>query len=173
MNDFNKILEQYDIKFIDKQTVTIEDLHEMKKQGISTETFLSFFGKKYDYLFHGSRNDISFGEQIKSKTGVIFASDKPAIAILKAIFLNNAKNLGYPLNLLEDNSNLILVIDEPQKDTMGEQGYVYIISNKEGFKKDSTSNWQYYKEIKGGDGVSFIKKIEIEKSDLKYSVEIK
>jgi len=24
MNDFNKILEQYDIKFIDKQTVTIE-----------------------------------------------------------------------------------------------------------------------------------------------------
>lgn len=168
-----KLLERYDARFTDEQDITFEDLAEMKKEGISTETFLNFLGKKYGYLFHGSRNDIPIAEQIRSSNrGVVFASNDPAISILKAIYLNNAKNLGYPLNIMEDKSNLKLVIDKPKEDTIGEQGYVYIIADKEGFEKDPNSNWQYSKKVREGEGIDFIKRVQVERSDFVYPVEI-
>lgn len=165
-----ELLEQYDTEFSDKQNITPADLSEMKEKGISTEMFLDFLGKKYRYLFHGSRNDISLSEQIKSSEGgKVFASSSPAIAILKALYHNNAKNLGYPLNLAEDNSNLTLIVDGPQEDTIGEQGYVYIIPNTDAFEKDPDSNWQYSSKT----GVTFLKRVQVGKDDFKYPVEIK
>lgn len=168
----NDLLEQYNITFLSKQDITLEDLVEMKKKGISTEMFLDFLGQKNNYLFHGSRNDIPFAEQITSPSGNIFATDEPAIAILKALYLNNAKNLGYPMHLAKDKSNMKLVIDTPKENTIGERGYIYIISNSKDFKKDPNSNWQYLKQTGDDDGVSFVKKIQVEKSDFKYPVNI-
>lgn len=163
-------LEQYDTEFSDKQDITLTDLSEMKENGISIEMFLEFLRKKHGYLFHGSRNDIPFSGQIKpSEEGKVFASSNPAIAILKALYRNNAKNLCYPLNLAENNSNLILIVDGPQEDTIGEHGYVYIISDADAFEKDSDSNWQYSSKT----GSTFSKRVQIEKDDFKYPVEIK
>lgn len=165
-----ELLEQYDTEFSDKQDITLADLFEMKEKGISTEMLLDFLGNKYGYLFHGSRNDIPFSEQIESSEGgKVFASSSPAIAILKALYRNNAKNLGYPLNLAEGNSNLTLVVDEPKTDTIGERGYVYIIPSTDVFEKDSSSNWQYSSEI----DVDFTKRVQVEKDDFKYPVEIR
>ena len=165
-----ELLEQYDAEFSDKQDITLTDLSEMKERGISTEMFLDFLGNKYDYLFHGSRNDIPFSEQIKSpEEGKIFTSSSPAIAILKSLYRNNAKNLGYPLNLAEDNSNLTLVVDGPQTDTVGERGYVYIIPNADAFEKDPDSNWQYSSKT----GADFLKRVQVERDDFKYPVEIR
>jgi len=167
----DELLERYDMKFTDKQDITLTDLQEMKEKGVTTEMLLNFLEKKYNYLFHGSRNDIPFTEKLlSSEKGKIFASSNPAIAILKAIYLNNAKNLGYPLNLAEDNSNLTLVVNEPKEGTVGEQGYVYIVSDKDSFEEDSNSNWQYFSKEKE---VSFVKKIQVEKDDFKYPVIIK
>jgi len=165
-----ELLEQYDAKFVDKQDISLEDLTEMKEKGISTEMFLSFLEKRHDYLFHGSRNNIPFTENLRSsEEGKVFASSNPAIAILKAIYRNNAKNLGYPMNLAENNSNLTLVINEPQEDTVGEQGYVYIISNTDDFEKDPNSNWQYFSK---NNEIPFVRKVQVEKSDFKYPVAI-
>ena len=168
------LLEQFDIKFTDKQEITLSYSAEMKSKGISTEMFLNFIGKRYGYLFHGSRNEIPFGEKIISKSGrgTIFASSDSAIAILRAIYLNNAENLGYPMFLDRDNSNLILEIDKPQPDTIGEHGYVYVIPNGEGLEQDQKSNWQYSKKASDNVGISFIKKVEIDAKDFKYPVEI-
>ena len=164
------MLKQYDAEFSDKQDITLSDLSEMKEKGLSTEMFLDFLGKKYGYLFHGSRNDIPFTEQIKSsKGGEVFVSSSSSIAILKALYRNNAKNLGYPLNLTENNSNLTLIIDGPQRDTIGERGYVYIISDTGSFEKDLSSNWQYSSKT----DVTFLKRVQVEKNDFKYPVEIK
>lgn len=165
-----ELLERYDAEFSDKQDISLEDLSEMKEKGISTEMLLDFLGSKYGYIFHGSRNDIPFSEQIESSNGgKVFASKSPAIAILKALYRNNAQNLGYPLNLAEDNSNLILIVDGPQADTVGERGYVYVIPNTDAFKKSPDSNWQYSSET----GTKFLKRIQVEKNDFKYPMEIR
>jgi hypothetical protein len=168
-----ELLERYNERFADKKDITLKDLSEMKESGISTEMFLEFLQEKYDYLFHGSRNEISFADGVKPlKDGVIFASDNPSVAILKAIYRNNAKNLGYPLNLMEDKSNMVLVIDEPREDTIGEKGYVYVISDKTGFKRDPNSNWQYLKENTAEENTPFVKRVEVERADFKYPVQV-
>jgi hypothetical protein len=91
-------LQKYCKDFANMEHITLDDMARMKAEGISTEMFLNAIGETCCYLFHGSRNDIPFGEKIISKRrDVVFASSKPVIAILKAIYLNNAKNLGVPV----------------------------------------------------------------------------
>jgi hypothetical protein len=162
-----ELLEQFDAKFADKRTITRTDTREMKEKGITIEAFLSYVGKKHMYLFHGSRVDIPFTDTLHTNGGKVIASSNPAIAIMKAIYLNNAKNLGYPLNLDNDNANLSLKIDGPQVDTVGEQGYVYI-TDAEGFIPDPNSNWQYSKE--GSSPI--IKRVEVDKNDFAYPVRV-
>jgi hypothetical protein len=153
-------------RFLNKKEITIEDLKEMKESGISLESYLEYLKEKYNYLFHGSRNDISSEDGIKGD--VIFSSSNPAVAILKALYLNNAKNLGYPMNLERDNSNMVLTISEPRSDTIGNQGFVYVLDSVS-FDKDSSSNWQHTAKEQE---VPFIQKIEVTADDFKYPVEI-
>ncbi len=161
------LLEHFDAKFIDKQEITREDVAEMKDRGITVEKFLGFIGKNYGYLFHGSRMEIPFTDTLQTSGGKVFASSNPAIAIMKAIYLNNAKNLGYPLHVDEDNANLALQIDGPQVNTIGELGYVYVVS-AEGFIPDPNSNWQYSR----ADSASFVKRVQIGRDDFKYPVRV-
>ncbi|MEK7463687.1 MAG: hypothetical protein AAB610_01000 [Patescibacteria group bacterium] len=171
--DSRQILERFYMLFSDKEEITLEDLSKLKEQGITTENFLDYLSEKYNFLFHGSRNNLSFSEQITSQgRGVLFASSDPAIAILKAIYLNNAKNLSYPMNVIDNRSNLVLTIEGPEEDTIGDTGYVYLIENSEEFEKDANSNWQYSKKDQDGKGTKFVKKIQIEKSDFLYPVNI-
>jgi hypothetical protein len=164
-------LQKYCKDFANMEHITLDDMARMKAEGISTEIFLNALGETHNYLFHGSRNDIPFGEKIISKRrDVVFASSKPVIAILKAIYLNNAKNLGYPLVLDNENKNLTLVITEAKEDTVGEKGYVYCVEDKTGFEKDPRSNWQFSKGIERDGGVPFVRKIEVEKKDFDYPV---
>jgi hypothetical protein len=166
-------LEHFEKVFREKEDITLQDLAEMKQRGISTEKFLNYLHKKYGYLFHGSRSDISIGDKIKSLSrDVVFASSDPSIAILKAIYLNNADNLGYPMQITESKDNLVLEIEGPKSDTVGEKGFVYIISDTADFTPDPNSNWQYAKNDSNKGGVPFLKRIEIEKSDFVYPVTI-
>jgi hypothetical protein len=168
------VLEHFEKLFREKEDITLQDLSKMKKLGISTEKFLTYLHKKHKILFHGSRAKISIGDKIKSiSRDVVFASSDPAIAILKAIYLNNAGNLGYPMQITENRDNLALEIEGPKSDTIGEKGFVYIISDTADFESDPNSNWQFAKNDTEKIGVPFLKRIEVEKSDFNYPVKIK
>lgn len=166
-------LEYFDEFFKEKQHITLEDLSEMKKSGISTENFLAYLRQKYGYLFHGSRADMPTDSTIHSQSrDVIYASSDPVIAILKSIYLNNAENLGYPMTIDGSRDNLALEIKGPKPDTVGEKGYVYVISDTKSFEQDPESSWQYVQRDPDKTGVPYLKKVEIERDDFKYPVTI-
>ncbi len=170
----NFSLEYFDKIFEEKDDITLEDLSIMKEAGITTEQFLNYLREIKGVLFHGSRANIPLDSKINSGSREkVYASSDPAIAILKSIYLNNATNLGYPMFINDSRSNFILEIVDPKPDTEGNSGYVYVISDTQNFEADQGSNWQYSKQDPAKDGVSFLKKFEIERDDFKYPVVIK
>lgn len=160
---------KYKEKFSNIKEIALEDLEEMKDNGVSIEEFLNFINKEKDYLFHGSRVKLDEDDKIKSREGKIYASDNPAIAILKAIYSNRGANLRYPVVISEEYP-LELLVNGANDNTVGENGYVYLIQKDIGFKSTRKGSFEYIKEYSEE---SFIKRFEVETSDFKYPVDIR
>jgi hypothetical protein len=158
--------EYFEEQFKNKKELSLEDLKEMKESGITLENYLNYLHKTKGYLFHGSRTDIPLEEEITGD--IVYASSKPEVAILKALYKNNAENLGYPMNIEPDGSNMRLVIDKPKEDTEGESGFIYVLEDSD-FEKDENSNWQHKSNRK----VPCLQKIAVEPEDFNYPVEIR
>jgi len=70
-NGFNitkkeSLLFEYMEKFSDRNEISLEDLVEMKEKGVTTEDLLNFIGTKSNFLFHGSRVELSEDDKITS-----------------------------------------------------------------------------------------------------------
>lgn len=98
------------------------------------------------YLFHGSR--MLFGNVINpGRDGFVYATNNPAIAIMKAVYSNvNCINLGYP-NFISKKNPLELHIKGINDNTIGEYGWVYLIkldnSNINDFVNEPIGSWQF------------------------------
>jgi hypothetical protein len=141
---------------------------------MTKEELLWGFRRERGCLFHGSWIRIPYGHKLVSPVrGEVFASSDPAIAILKAVFRNNARNLGYPMFIEEDRNNLKLEILGPKSDTIVGHGYVYVIDDASGFVRDPNSNWQYSRRVASQEGVSFSRRIAVTIADFPYLVEVR
>lgn len=163
-----KLLTDYDKKFADTTEISLQDLREMKEHDISVEEFLDFLIKKHGYLLHGSREKISAQKGLRANLHKIYATDRAAIAIMRAIYSNRESMLEYPYTI-DESSPLELVIHNQNPHTIGEKGYIYVLPRTDDFINDPPKSWQY---IKNGNDENFLKRIEVEKRDFKYSVKI-
>jgi hypothetical protein len=162
-------LDKYASAFADKKEITLDDLREMKEQGVTLEQYLGILKSKRGCFFHGSPTKIGLEQGIRPAKEKIFATDEPAVAIMKAIYSNvGVESLNYPY-VISERTPMKLEIEGVQPNTIGEKGYIYVINEKEGFQNEPKGSWQY---IKKGEN-EFVQCIEVEKSDFKYPVEIK
>lgn len=147
--------------------ITLEHLNQLKENGISTEDFLDHICREHSLLLHGSINEIPDGK-LKPNKGRIYATDKPAIAILKSLYSNKGAKLQYPY-FIDEHSPLKLKIENLSQSGIigGERGFVYVV-NGDGFVNEPEGSWQYYKET---GQMPFEIIIETEKGDFKYPVE--
>ena len=146
-----ELLKQYDLRFSDKQEITF---------------------KEHACLLHGSRNLIPFEEGIVSSSREkIFATNNASVAIIKAIFsAKGLRNLGYHLGGSGEQS--VTIEGEPTQGTVGEKGYVYVVSDVEGFSNDGTQGrTEFTKSAKKGEAVHYSKMIEVEKRDFNYPID--
>lgn len=147
--------------------ISLEQLHELKEKGITTENFLDYLCQKQGVLLHGSINEIG-GDRLKSGWKKIFASNKSSIAIMRSLYSNINVNLEYPYFFDKDNPLVLKVHTPPSgKFISKENGYVYIV-NSEGFQNEPKGSWQFLKKV---DELEFGIIVEIEKADFKYPVE--
>lgn len=82
--------------------ISLKDLQELKKVGVTTENFLDYLCQKHRLLLHGSIHKIS-GDKLKSSKRIIFASNKAAIAIMKSLYSGENVNLEYRYFITEKN----------------------------------------------------------------------
>lgn len=172
-----EVMESFYKKFFDNpekevKRITLEQLQELKEQGITTENFLDYLCKTKGILLHGSIHEINEGK-LKSDSGKIFAANKSAIAIMKSLYSNKVENqninLEYPYSINADNP-LILKIHTPPngKFIHKKNGYIYIV-NGDGFKNEPEGSWQFIKEA---EEIEFSIVVETEDYDFKYPVEL-
>lgn len=119
------------------------------------------------FLLHGSRIEIKNGF-IEPNEGKVFATNNYEIAIMKSIV--SSKDLIYPglvyPYFIHKNSPIELHIYGMNEDTIGANGFIYVI-DKEGFKNEPKGSWQY---ILDDNSVPIIKKIKTSKDDLKIPI---
>lgn len=146
--------------------ITLEDLRELKEQGITTEQFLNHVSAKCNYLFHGSQENI---DVLKSHQGKVFASDTAAIAIMRSVYSNKGAELIYPY-IVDDAHPLAIKIKvaEDSDYISSDKGFVYCV-DKNGFKNEPEGSWQYIKEDEDSD---IMLSVETEKEDFGYPVEV-
>lgn len=172
-----ELMESFYKKFFDTpeqgiKRITLEQLRELKEQGITTESFLDYLCQKHGVLLHGSIIEIN-SNKLKANLGKIFAANKSAIAIMKSLYSNKAENqninLEYPYSIDADNP-LILKIHTPPngKFIHKENGYIYVV-NGDGFKNEPEGSWQFIKEA---DELEFSIVVETENNDFEYPVEL-
>lgn len=147
--------------------ISLEQLQELKEEGITTENFLDYLCQKNGLLLHGSIHEIA-DDRLKSDWKKIFASNKSAIAIMRSLYSNVNVHLEYPYFFDKDNPLVLKVHTPPSgKFISKEKGFVYIVSG-EGFRNEPEGSWQFIKET---DEIEFGMIIETEKDDFKYPVE--
>lgn len=148
--------------------ITIEDLRELKEKEISVEQFLNWLCQKQNALLHGSVFEIKNGV-VQSQDHKVYATDSPAIAILKSVYTNVGANLEYPY-FITDKEPLQLKIHTPldREDVSVEQGFVYVL-DREGFENEPEGSWQF---VAHSNRIGFSAIIETTKGDFEYPVEI-
>jgi len=175
MKNKENILFDFVKKNFSKNTITLKSLKRLKDNDISTECFLNFLNKKYNYFFHGSTTFIRVGENIKGDEK-IFLTNESSIAILKALFSNRNAILCYPY-FINKKHPLELVIEKRKgylkKKTIAKKGYIYVISSSIKTKNEPKKSWQYVIEKNTRIGIPFIKKIKTERKDFLYPIKIK
>ena len=152
---------------------TIPDIvRELNRLGHTKEYILDSLVRNHEVLLHGSRVDIQGNHLRPNQKDEIFATNLGCIAILKAIFSNiglkRPKGLGYSYYVPDE--PLILKIHGIQKNTIGNKGFVYIITDKSGFhntRQRGRETWEY---VKYHEDVSFSFRLEIERKDFTYPV---
>lgn len=125
--------------------------------------------KHNNVLLHGSRVNVSVSFLRPNRNGEVFATNDARIAILKAIFSNRglkSPGLEYPYYINERNP-LTLRIHGINNNTIGDIGFVYIISDIGGFVNTPQGSWQY---VKKNENVPFSDRLEILRSDFTYPV---
>lgn len=148
--------------------ITLEELKELKKSGVTLEKFLDYFCQKYGFLLHGSIHKIS-DDKLISQRGEIFATNKAAIAIMRSLYSNVGVCLEYPFKI-DKKHPLILKIHTPSNGQFikKDKGYIYIV-RKENFINYPLGSWQFINKSKE---VKFLLIVETENEDFKYPVEI-
>ncbi len=131
------------------------------------EKLLKHLVRDKNCLLHGSREDITDGHLISSLNGEIFATDNPAIAILKAIFSNKNAELVYPYFIIPLLSPLKLEIYLSHEDTIGERGFVYVINDTRSFVNRPKFSWQYVSNL---NKIVYVDKVEVKRSNFRYPV---
>jgi hypothetical protein len=147
--------------------ITKKELEEIEKHNYTVEILLQYLATAHKYLLHGSRTNIK--DNFLKSENVIFGTFNSKIAIMKAIVSNNTsktEGLEYPFHLNQDNP-LIVKIHGIKKNTIGNEGFVYIIKDTDGFVNEPKGSWQY---IKKSNKVKFVAKIFIERNDLKCPI---
>lgn len=168
-----KLMEDFYKKYFETQTkglrkISLDNLKELKKGGVSTEQFLDYLCQSHGFLLHGSIHEIH-DDKLKSQYKKIFVANKSAIAIMRSVYSNIDVNLGYPYFIRED-SPLELEIHTPPdgKFVSVDRGFVYIVDAID-FKNDPEGSWQFVKEE---DEIKFHTVVETEKDDFKYPVKV-
>ena len=120
--------------------ISLQELEELKKREISTEKFLNYIHQKHGVLFHGSVYKIS-GNQLRPHHNRVFATDNPAIAIMRSIYSNIGVILEYP-DFINEENKLVLKIHTPKNGDFIKTniGFIYIL-NKIGFENKPESSW--------------------------------
>ena len=141
----------------------------LKSSGRTKEYILNYLVKHNKVILHGSRVDVSSSFLRPNRNGKVFATNDARIAILKAIFSNRelqSPGLEYPYFINERNP-LTLRIHGINKETIGDIGFVYIISEIVGFVNTPQGSWQY---VKKKESVPFSDRLDILRSDFIYPV---
>lgn len=141
----------------------------LESSGHTKEYILNYLAKHNNVLLHGSRVNISSSFLRSSQNGKVFATNDARIAILKAIFSNRGlkpPGLEYPY-IINERNPLTLRIHGINNKTIGDIGFVYIISEIGDFVNSPQGSWQY---VKKNGNVPFSDRLEILKSDFTYPV---
>lgn len=148
--------------------LNLEELQELKREGITTEQFLDYVCQEKGLLLHGSIHQVE-DDKLTSKNNKIFATNKSAIAMMRSLYSNKDVNLEYPY-FIDGKNPLVLKIHTKAdgKFIKANRGFVYIV-NSDGFKNDPEGSWQFIKET---NEVDFIAVIETESDDFNYPVKI-
>ena len=147
----------------------LEVIDRLRSRGFSWEDTLNYLVENYGVLLHGSRIDISEDYLGPNHEGDVFATNLASIAILKAITSNRGlihPGFVYPYKI-SDKNPLILKIYGIQQYTIGSEGFVYIITNKAGFRNNPEGSWQY---VKKGTNVQYSLKIKISRENFVYPI---
>lgn len=146
-----------------------EAISDLDSSGYSKEYILDFLVKQFKVFLHGSRINIHDEFLRPNLNGDVFVTNDARIAILRAIFSNRgliSPGLRYPY-LINENNPLILRIHGINNNTIGDSGFVYIISDTNGFSNSPPGSWQY---VKKNANVPFSDRLEILRSDFTYRV---
>ena len=148
----------------------ISDLvKELNRLGHTKEYILDSLVRNHEVLLHGSRVDIQDKHIRPNQKGEVFTTNLACIAILKAIFSNivlkRPEGLEYSYFIPEN--PLILKIHGIQNDTIGNKGFVYIITDKSGFENTRPGSWEF---VKYNENIPFSYRLEIERKDFNYPV---
>ena len=150
--------------------VSRDNILELKTAGYTVEDMLDYLGKTNNSLYHGSRDIISDSNLKPGERGEVCCSDLSAIAIMKAIISNIFEtapfNLGYWYHIDEQHP-MGLEITGIHDDTIGENGYVYVINQRHSFKNNPKGSWQY---VARDQTVPINARISVERIDYTYPI---
>lgn len=159
------------------RVIHIEDRSTIGIANTSIEEVLDSIVRIESMLFHGTDQIIPCGTPLRlspgrERNGICrdmegFATDLPAIAILKALFSNKGKgvNLRYPM-VVSAESPLKLTIVGWRIDVERSRGYVHLIGPRDRFEREGNT-WQW---VTSQVNVKFAGCVEVEKSDFRYPV---
>lgn len=141
----------------------MESLYELSKhQEGNMEEFLNKLIKEYNCLLHGSRTDI-VDNQLNP---IVYATNTPEIALMRAIISNrNLKHSGLSYSHFLNEKPLKVNIYGINNETIGDKGYIYVITQTKDFENNPKGSWQYL----SNKVVPFIAKIEVQKSDFDFN----
>lgn len=148
--------------------ISLENLRELKEKEVTTEDFLNFLGQRDNILLHGSISQID-GDKLEQRVNSVFATDNPAVAIMRSVFSNRNANLEYPYFIDDDHPFSLTIHTKPDGEFLStKKGYVYIVG-RSGFINKPISSWQFISEDKE---VKILGMIETERADFNYPTQV-
>ncbi len=167
LDDF---VDQYDLISTNKiSKLSNSDLVQLKESGYSIEELLNHLSDNYFCLLHGSRTDISDDYLIPNSNGDIFASNTSSIALMRSIISNNnliRPGLKYSYYLDEKNP-LKVEIYGINDETIGDNGFIYVLPDIIEFSNQPPGSWQYIAKC---EKINISAVIPVNKTDFLYSI---
>jgi hypothetical protein len=149
--------------------VSASDLSQLKSAGYTSEDLFNHLIEHYQSLLHGSRTEISDDHLKQNGAGKVYGSDLASIALMRSIVSNRGleyPGLQYPY-FIDAEHPLEVRVHGINDDTIGQNGFIYIINQRDGFENDPKGSWQY---VRTGQDVPIVAKIAVEKSDFTYPI---